>query len=39
MIGVTWNLRSINRIERKRYLCEILAEKKVDFIGLQETEI
>ena len=37
MIGATWNLRGIGKIEKQRFLRETLIEKRIDFIGLQET--
>jgi exonuclease III len=37
MIGSTWNLRGIKIIEKQRFLRETLCEKRLDFIGLQET--
>ena len=37
MIGSTWNLRGVRKIEKHRFLRETLREKNNDFICLQET--
>jgi exonuclease III len=38
MIGVTWNIRSLNKPGRKQALYDAISEFRFDFIGLQETK-
>jgi endonuclease/exonuclease/phosphatase family metal-dependent hydrolase len=38
MIGLIWNCQGLGRNTKFDFLREIIREKKVDFIGLQETK-
>ena len=37
MIGLFWNVRGIWQDIKKRFVRDLILERKLDFIGLQET--
>jgi hypothetical protein len=38
MIGVLWNIRGLNKLDRTKCVADLIKHQKLDFIGIQETK-